>query len=108
MQEIRKLPNTIWAAVAVAAVAFFVSMETRTETVENGVVTNCSSTDVAAIALGVLALILLVSGIRANAGTHPARRAGTGITVLVAALVGVVAIWHLLNGIGVVASGCGS
>lgn len=98
-------PPAFKGGVAVAIIAWFVSVSSAQTTTVNGVVTACSYFDIVKVGGAVLLVGLAISGFIANAKSR--RRAlPTWLAATIAAVLVVVAVLLVIQGLGVAMSPC--
>jgi hypothetical protein len=96
--RVRFPANSEWAAAVLALAPFICNMTTYSYSTSNGRVTDFSYTDIAAIVLGALAVMVSLSNLRLLGQTAPEQKAIRIAAVVVLVAVGV---FQVLRGLGV-------
>lgn len=93
----RRIPAGVKGGAVLAALGFLVHFTSATITTVNGV-RACSASDLGSAALGVLAAVAALSGLR-QSGLHPARRLPAAWLWPLVLLVVAVGAWHVSRGL---------
>ncbi|WP_134322694.1 hypothetical protein [Cumulibacter soli] len=99
-------PGAFKGAVAVAVVAWFVSLSTATTSMVNGVIASCDYFDIVKVAGAVVIVALVIAGFLANAKS--ARPLPLPIVSVIAVVLLACAVLLAIRGFGVALSPCQS
>lgn len=104
--QISQVPKLAWAALVVSVLGFVVSLSSSSTVTTNGVVTSCSTFDLAPLLAAGVSLVLAIAAYGERRRKHVDARLPMpwmhGITALVTAL----AVVHVLRALGVIGSAC--
>ena len=102
----RQSPGALKVAVVAALLGFVVKTETTSYQSVNGALTDCSYTNWAGVLLGAFAIGAVIAAIARSRQQKPDQRLPTNVLAIVVALVGVVAVYHIISGFGIVGGAC--
>lgn len=105
--DLRRLPASFLWGLGIGIVGFIISFRTTSTSSVNGEVTACSSMDLAALAWATLCVVCALAGIGRYRLQRPVDRAATRLMMLaVTAVLGLLAVIHVLRGLGMIGGPC--